>query len=116
MLLTAIMVLASVWDYPNELAKSTGSPLDPPGMTSGLALKVVVEAEFDQPGVSPVSIGVKPCDFWWAARVSTPLGRTKLTYVFYITKAVASKRYEFSFQGGCKPWTVKFTNLRLLAI
>lgn len=40
MLLTAILVLASVWDYPNELAKSTGSPLDPPGMTSGLALEV----------------------------------------------------------------------------
>ena len=87
-----------------------------PPEADGKDVKVVVEAEFDQPGVSPVSIGVKPCDFWWAARVSTPLGHTKRTYVFYITKAVASKRYEFSFQGGCKPWTVKFTNLRLLTI
>jgi len=89
---------------------------DLPVDVDGKLLKVVVDAEFDQPGARPVSLGVKPCDFWWAARVSTPLGHTKLTYIFEIRKAVAGKRYEFSFLGGVKPWTVKFSNLRILVM
>ena len=85
-----------------------------PPEADGKDLKVVVDAELDQPGDLPVCMGVKSCDFWWAARMATPLGRTKLTYIFTIYKADAAKRYEFSFAGGVRPWSVKFSNLRIL--
>ena len=87
-----------------------------PQSADGEDVKVVVDAEFDQPGVTPVCIGVKPCDFWWAARMTTPLGRTKLTYIFTIYQVRADRRYEFSFAGGIKPWTVRFSNLRIIAM
>ena len=87
-----------------------------PPEADGKDVKVVVDAEFDQPGAQPVEIGVKPCDFWWAARVSTPLGHTKLTYVFHLAKVSAARRYELSLRGGERPWSVTFTNLRYLAV
>ena len=89
-------------------------PAFPPEV-DGKDVKIFVDAEFNQPGAQPVSIGVKPCDFWWAARVSTPLGHTKLTYGFHLAKVSTAKRYEFSFQGGERPLSVKFSNLRYLA-
>ena len=99
-----------------EVEKGTHRlPVLPPE-ADGKDLKVVVEAEFDQPGEMPVCLGVKACDFWWAARMTTPLGHTKLTYIFTIYKADAAKRYEFSFAGGVKPWSVEFSNLRIFAM
>lgn len=96
-----------------EVEKGTNLlPVLPPE-ADGKDLKVVVEAEFEQPGAVPVCFGVKACDFWWAARVATPLGRSKLTYVFLISKAKSDKRYEFSFSGGEKPWSVEFSDLRI---
>ena len=88
-------------------------PVLPPE-TNGKGVRVVVDLELDQQeGRPPVEVGVKPCDFWWAARVATPPGRSRLTYVFNIDKAVEGKRYEFSYKGGEKPWTVKYSNLRI---
>jgi hypothetical protein len=87
-----------------------------PVPADGKDLKIAVDIEVKQSGVVPVCIGVKACDFWWAARVTTPLGNSKLTYVFSISKAKSDKRYEFSFAGGEKPWAVQFSNLRIFEI
>ena len=85
-----------------------------PREADGKGVKIVVDLEFDQQeGRPPVEVGVKPCDFWWALRVTTPPGRSRLTYVFNIDKAVEGKRYEFSYKGGEKPWTVRYSNLRI---
>lgn len=86
-----------------------------PQELDGKNVKVFVDAEVDQAGGCPVEIGVKPCDFWWAARVATPLGHTKLTYGFHLAKISAAKRYELSLKGGKRPLSVKFSNLRYLA-
>jgi len=101
-----------------EVERNENSYLLPvlPPEADGKDLKVVVDAEFDQPGAMPVCIGVKACDFWWAARMTTPLGKTKLTYIFTLFGAKAATRYEFSFAGGSKPWSVKFSNLRIFAM
>lgn len=85
-----------------------------PSEANGKDVKIVVDAEFDNSELSGVDFGVKACDFWWVGTISTPPGHSKLTYVFYITKANVSKRYEFAFRGGIKGWTVKFSNLRIL--
>lgn len=98
-----------------DVEKGKGTYLLPelPPEVDGKDLKVVVDAEFNQKGPIPVCLGVKPCDFWWAARMATPIGHTKLTYIFNINKASSKRRYEFSFKGGVKPWSVKFTDLRV---
>ena len=88
-------------------------PAFPPEV-DGKGVKIFVDAEFNQPGPRPVEIGVKPCDFWWSARVATPLGHTKLTYGFHLSKVSADKCYEFSLKGGERSLSVKFSNLRYL--
>ena len=98
-----------------EVEKGTFRLPDLSPEVDGKALKVVVDVEIDQSGSVPIAIGVKACDFWWAARMSTPPGRSKLTYVFDIAKARTDTRYEFSIAGGTEPRSVEFTNLRILA-
>lgn len=102
--------------FRGEVEKDTFRLPALPPEADGRDLKVVVDAEVRQSGSVPVCMGVKACDFWWAGRVATPLGHSKLTYIFSISKAQSDKRYEFSFSGGEKPWTVEFTNLRVLAM